>query len=220
MIGFLGFFTLLAQWNQLLHVRSSYMTVSLQFLFSIAFSFRLEYFLISRKGNLILEAIAMNATPFPVIDPVATGKNIVRLRTERGLSVRDLQAYFGFEEPQAIYKWQQGKSLPTVDNLYALGALLEVSMNEILVSAQPKLHILSRHRMSKKASAAMEKLMTDIRHKVAVHIITCKRMTRKSHMHPYLMRSTRFKTQAQKRCTVIILFGTPVCDRRLNAQFI
>ena len=72
---------------------------------------------------------------FPVIDPVATGKNIIRLRLERGLSVRDLQAYFGFEEPQAIYKWQKGKSLPTVDNLYALGALLGVSMDEILISA-------------------------------------------------------------------------------------
>ena len=48
---------------------------------------------------------------FPVIDPVATGANIVRLRIQRGLSVRDLQAYFGFEEPQAIYKWQKGKSL-------------------------------------------------------------------------------------------------------------
>ena len=54
---------------------------------------------------------------FPVIDPVATGRNIVRLRTERGMTVRDLQEYFGFEEPQAIYKWQRGKSLPTVDNL-------------------------------------------------------------------------------------------------------
>ena len=68
----------------------------------------------------------MNEKVFPVIDPVATGKNIVRLRTERGLSVRDLQSYFGFEDPQAIYKWQQGKSLPSVDNLYALGALFEV----------------------------------------------------------------------------------------------
>ena len=46
---------------------------------------------------------------FPVIDPVATGANIVRLRIQRGLSVRDLQAYFGFEEPQAIYKWAEGK---------------------------------------------------------------------------------------------------------------
>ena len=27
----------------------------------------------------------------------------------RGMTVRDLQAYFGFEEPQAIYKWQRGK---------------------------------------------------------------------------------------------------------------
>ena len=61
----------------------------------------------------------MNTKQFPVIDPIATGKNIIRLRVERGMSVRDLQAYFGFEEPQAIYKWQQGKSLPSVDNLYA-----------------------------------------------------------------------------------------------------
>ena len=56
---------------------------------------------------------------FPVIDPAATGANIVRLRLERGLSVRDIQSFFGFEEPQAIYKWQRGQSLPSVDNLYA-----------------------------------------------------------------------------------------------------
>jgi len=71
---------------------------------------------------------------FPVIDPVATGANIVRLRKERGLTVRDLQEYFGFEEPQAIYKWQRGKSLPTVDNLYALSAILDVPMDKIIVS--------------------------------------------------------------------------------------
>ena len=70
---------------------------------------------------------------FPVIDPVATGKNLARLRRARGLSVRDVQRWFGFEEPQAIYKWQQGRSLPSVDNLYALCTLLEVSMEELLV---------------------------------------------------------------------------------------
>ena len=82
----------------------------------------------------------MNSVPFPVIDPVATGENILRLRRERGLTVRDLQAYFSFEEPQAIYKWQRGKSLPSVDNLYALGALLKVPIEEILV---PKLYSIS-----------------------------------------------------------------------------
>lgn len=76
----------------------------------------------------------MNRTAFPVIDTVATGENIQRLRRERGLSVRDLQTFFGFEEPQAIYKWQRGKSLPSVDNLYALSALLDVSMDDIIVS--------------------------------------------------------------------------------------
>ena len=78
---------------------------------------------------------------FPVIDLEATGENITRLRRERGLSVRDLQNWFGFEEPQAIYKWQKGKSLPTVDNLYALGALLDVPMEEILVPCRSQLHI-------------------------------------------------------------------------------
>lgn len=88
----------------------------------------------------------MTYKPFPVIDLTATGANILRLRKERGLSVRDIQAYFGFEEPQAIYKWQQGKSLPTVDNLYALGVLLEVPMEEILVSHYPKLHTIANEQ--------------------------------------------------------------------------
>lgn len=89
--------------------------------------------------------------PFRVIDPAATGANIVRLRKERGLTVRDLQSYFGFEEPQAIYKWQRGQSLPSVDNLYALGALLDVTMDEILVQSRPKLNIV---RCEQQAEAA------------------------------------------------------------------
>ena len=72
--------------------------------------------------------------PFRVIDPVATGANIVRLRKERGLTVRDLQAYFGFEEPQAIYKWQHGSAMPTLDNLLILASVLGVTMDEIIVT--------------------------------------------------------------------------------------
>ena len=75
----------------------------------------------------------MEQHAFPVIDLRATGANILRLRKERGLTVRDLQAYFGFEAPQAIYRWQSGVSLPTVDNLYALSILLNVTMEDILI---------------------------------------------------------------------------------------
>lgn len=85
----------------------------------------------------------MRKTAFPLIDPAATGENIRRLRLERGLSVRDLQSFFGFEEPRAIYKWQSGESVPSVDNLYALSAVLNVPMDKIIV---PKKPILSREQ--------------------------------------------------------------------------
>lgn len=88
----------------------------------------------------------MGMKAYPVIDLVATGDNIRRLRLERGLTVRDLQSYFGFEEPRAIYKWQKGESLPTVDNLYALGNLFEVPMDQILVPVAVKLHIIGEQQ--------------------------------------------------------------------------
>ena len=83
----------------------------------------------------------MNNKAFPVIDQTATGRNIRRLRIEQGLTVRDLQDFFGFEEPQAIYKWQRGESLPSVDNLYALGSLLEVPIEQILIQKNVPLKI-------------------------------------------------------------------------------
>ena len=69
----------------------------------------------------------------PTVDLVATGKNIEKLRKEAGLSVKELQNIFGFGTPQAIYKWQHGTTLPTVDNLVLLSALFKVSIDEILV---------------------------------------------------------------------------------------
>ena len=70
---------------------------------------------------------------FPTIDLVDTGKKIIKLREESGLSVRDLQNIFGFATPQAIYKWQHGTALPTIDNLIVLSAVFKVSMEEIII---------------------------------------------------------------------------------------
>lgn len=69
----------------------------------------------------------------PTIDMIQTGKNINRLRKQANLSVKDLQNIFGFATPQAIYKWQQGAALPSIDNLVVLAAVLQVSLNDILV---------------------------------------------------------------------------------------
>ena len=70
---------------------------------------------------------------YPTIDLIATGNNIKRLREEKGISVRQLQKFFGFEQPQAIYRWQWGRCLPSVDNLFALSKILQVPIEKILV---------------------------------------------------------------------------------------
>lgn len=69
----------------------------------------------------------------PIIDMVKTGQNIMNLRVAAGLSVKDLQDIFGFATPQAIYKWQHGTTLPTIENLVVLAAVFHVHMDEILV---------------------------------------------------------------------------------------
>ena len=69
----------------------------------------------------------------PVINLTATGNNITRLRINAGLTVKDLQDIFGFSTPQAIYKWQRGTALPTVDNLVVLAAVFGVKIDDILI---------------------------------------------------------------------------------------
>ena len=71
----------------------------------------------------------------PVIDMVRTGQNIKRLRKIAGVSVKDLQEVFGFNSPQAIYKWQHGTALPTIDNMVVLARVLRVRIDDILVLA-------------------------------------------------------------------------------------
>jgi transcriptional regulator with XRE-family HTH domain len=68
-----------------------------------------------------------------VIDMAATGMNITRLRINAGIAVKDLQDIFGFNTPQAIYKWQRGTALPTIDNLVVLAAVFGVRIDDILV---------------------------------------------------------------------------------------
>ena len=70
---------------------------------------------------------------YPVIDLIATGKNLSRLRLENGFTVSGLQEYLGLASPQSLYKWFRGENLPTVDNLLALSKLFGVAINDMLV---------------------------------------------------------------------------------------
>ena len=71
----------------------------------------------------------------PVIDMAATGANIAALRRKSGLSVHALQNIFGFSTPQAIFKWQRGDSMPTLDNIVILAAAFHVTIDDIIIRA-------------------------------------------------------------------------------------
>ncbi len=70
----------------------------------------------------------------PTIDMAGTGRNISVLRKRAGLTVADLQRVFGFATPQAIYKWQRGVALPTIDNLVVLAEVFGVTMDDIIAT--------------------------------------------------------------------------------------
>lgn len=76
----------------------------------------------------------------PYIDMKETGECINFLRSERGLTVADIQRHFGFYTPQAVYKWINGQSLPTVDNLVVLADLLGCRIDDILVVVKEAEH--------------------------------------------------------------------------------
>ncbi len=70
----------------------------------------------------------------PLINMKLTGQNIASLRTQRGLSVRELQRRLGFATPQSIYKWQRGETLPTIENLIVLACILAVPIEQIVAA--------------------------------------------------------------------------------------
>ena len=58
---------------------------------------------------------------------------ILTIWLQSAASNREIQGAFGFENPQAIYKWISGKSLPSLDNFVILSRLLHTSIENILV---------------------------------------------------------------------------------------
>lgn len=68
----------------------------------------------------------------PFVDMKATGEKLHRLRVQKNLSVKQLQNIMGFEYPEAIYKWESGRTIPTVDNLIFLSKIYNVKIDDII----------------------------------------------------------------------------------------
>ncbi len=72
------------------------------------------------------------------IDLAATGENLHRLRLEHGFRVHDLQMKFGISF-QAVYKWERGDGLPSIEVLLALAKLYGSTVEESLVQQKAEL---------------------------------------------------------------------------------
>lgn len=83
----------------------------------------------------------------PVINPVETGKRLRALRISSGFSVRDIQNVFGFEHPQAVYSWEYGVNVPTVDNLLVLATLFNVELKDLLVTTMVENQLAGEEKM-------------------------------------------------------------------------
>ena len=70
----------------------------------------------------------------PIIDVGATGANIKACRIRAGYSVREIQNIFNFSSPEAVYAWEKGKYLPTIDNMIVIASVYGVTIDQIVIT--------------------------------------------------------------------------------------
>lgn len=72
---------------------------------------------------------------YPVLDTREVAANLKRMRKERSITVMQVAEFMGFTSPQAVYKWERGDCMPTLDNIFALSRLFDTTI-DILITAR------------------------------------------------------------------------------------
>ncbi|MCR4815337.1 MAG: helix-turn-helix domain-containing protein [Lachnospiraceae bacterium] len=68
----------------------------------------------------------------PEYDLKTVGANLRRLRKAKGLSVEEVREYLMIGSTQAIYKYENGKSYPQSDTMFALMELYGATIYDII----------------------------------------------------------------------------------------
>lgn len=66
------------------------------------------------------------------IDMKGTGNKIRDMRKKSGMTIKQIQDACGISAA-AVYKWQNGQALPSIDNLLILSVLWNVKMDDLVV---------------------------------------------------------------------------------------
>ena len=68
----------------------------------------------------------------PKYDAKWIGHNLKRLRLAKKLTVDEVRRYLGVGSVQEVYKYEEGKSYPPADTMFALMQLYEADLYDIL----------------------------------------------------------------------------------------
>ena len=69
----------------------------------------------------------------PVINVAATAAKIKEYRIRAGYSVREIQNILSFSSPEAVYAYEKGKYLPSIDNMIILADVYGVTVDDFIV---------------------------------------------------------------------------------------
>lgn len=97
---------------------------------------------------------------FPLIDKRATGINLRRIMDEQNISARDVQEYLGLGCVQSVYRWLDGVSMPTVDNLYAMSQLFHIPIDEMVCGNRAPIVPVAAVATPKQVNARVDRLIT------------------------------------------------------------
>lgn len=66
------------------------------------------------------------------LSQMKTGERIKELCDKKKIGIKVIVKYLSISE-RSVYSWFNGDKLPTIDNLYLLSVLLNVTMDDLLV---------------------------------------------------------------------------------------
>jgi transcriptional regulator with XRE-family HTH domain len=76
---------------------------------------------------------------FVSIDMEKTGKWLRYICRFKGISVKELCIYLSLGSPQSVYAWFCGRTLPSLDNFYALSQIVSMPLDELIVNQEEML---------------------------------------------------------------------------------
>ncbi|MDE7417491.1 MAG: helix-turn-helix domain-containing protein [Lachnospiraceae bacterium] len=80
------------------------------------------------------------------LDMQMTGKVLSDMIRKRGYTIAEIQRELKLSCPQPIYRWMNGQTMPSIDNLYKLSTILNVHMEDLVIPRQDEVWILHRNQ--------------------------------------------------------------------------